>query len=225
MDARLNREHTTDRSAWQLRTRGLACERGERRLFSDFDFTLHAGDIVWLRAANGFGKTSLLRVIAGLASLAAGTIEWREPRSPLLYLAHANALKDDLTIVESLRYLVQLHGLEAPEAALADAMRRFGLHSRRHAPIRTLSQGQRRRVALTRLCLSTPHATWLLDEPYDALDGDGSDIVSSLLAEHAMRGGCVLFTSHVAPDIPDVPMRSIRLDAPLAAQSAAQIAA
>lgn len=225
MDARLNREHTTDRSAWYLRTRGLACERGERRLFSDFDFTLHAGDIVWLRAANGFGKTSLLRVIAGLAQPAAGTIEWHEPRSPLLYLAHANALKDDLTIVESLRYLARLHGLEAPDAALADAMRRFGLHSRRHTPIRTLSQGQRRRVALMRLCLSPPHAAWLLDEPWDALDDEGSAIVSSLLAEHAMCGGCVLFTSHVAPDIPDVPMQSIRLDAPLAAQSAAQIAA
>ena len=168
---------------------------------------------MWLRAANGFGKTSLLRVIAGLAQPAAGTIEWNEPVPSLLYLAHANALKEDLTIAESLRYLSRLHGLEASGAALADAMRRFGLQSRRHAPIRTLSQGQRRRVALMRLCLSPPQAAWLLDEPYDALDGDGSVLVSSLLAEHARRGGCVLFTSHVEPEIQGIAMQSIQLDA------------
>ena len=211
-DARLNHERANDRSDWHLRVRGLACERGERRLFSDLSLAIAAGDIVWLRAANGFGKTSLLRVIAGLAQATAGTIEWREPRSPLLYLAHANALKDDLTIAESLRYLSRLHGLEASDATLTDAMRRFGLQSRRHAPIRRLSQGQRRRVALTRLCLSPPQATWLLDEPYDALDSEGSALVSSLLSEHAMRGGCVLFTSHVAPEIPDIALQSLQLD-------------
>ena len=220
MDARLNREHTTHQDGWHLRARGLACERGERRLFSDFDVALAAGDVVWLRAPNGFGKTSLLRVIAGLAPPTAGTVEWRKPRPSLLYLAHANALKDDLTILESLRYLARLHGLEAPEAALTDAMRRFGLHPRRHAPIRTLSQGQRRRVALMRLCLSPPQAAWLLDEPYDALDSEASALVSSLLAAHAIRGGCVLFTSHVAPDIPGMPLQSIQLDAQQAAQVA-----
>ena len=210
----MNREPAADPRDWQLQARGVACERAERRLFADFDFTLAAGDIVWLRAANGFGKTSLLRVIAGLARPAAGTIEWREPRSPLLYLAHANALKDDLTIVECLRYHSRLHRLEASDAALADAIRRFGLHSRRHAPIRSLSQGQRRRVALMRLCVSPPQAAWLLDEPYDALDSEGSVLVSSLLAEHAARGGCVLFTSHVAPQIPGIAAQSIQLDAP-----------
>lgn len=221
MDARLNREQTTNQNGWHLRARGVACERGGRRLFSDFDVTLSAGDVVWLRAANGFGKTSLLRVITGLAQPAAGTIEWREPRPSLLYLAHANALKDDLTILESLRYLARLHALEASEATLADAMRRFGLQPRRHAPIRTLSQGQRRRVALMRLCLSPPQATWLLDEPYDALDSDGSALVSSLLEEHAVRGGCVLFTSHVAPGIPGLSVQSIQLDAPSITQVAA----
>ncbi|MGI9027200.1 MAG: heme ABC exporter ATP-binding protein CcmA [Burkholderiaceae bacterium] len=213
MGARLNREYTMDRSGWQLQARGVACERGERRLFADFDFALAAGDIVWLRAANGFGKTSLMRVIAGLAQPAAGTIEWREPRPSLLYLAHANALKDDLTIIESLRHLSRLHGLEASDAALTEAMRRFGLQARRHAPIRTLSQGQRRRVALMRLCLSPPRAVWLLDEPYDALDNDGSVLVSSLLAEHARRGGSVLLTSHVGPEIPGIAVQSIQLDA------------
>lgn len=221
MDARLNRERTTNPNGWHLRASGIACERGGRRLFSDFGLTLSPGDVVWLRAANGFGKTSLLRVITGLAPPAAGTVAWCEPRPPLLYLAHANALKDDLTIRESLRYLARLHGLDASEAALADAMRRFGVYPRRHAPIRILSQGQRRRVALARLCLSSPRATWLLDEPYDALDSEGSELVSSLLAQHALRGGCVLFTSHVAPDIPGLPVRPVQLDAPRTAPGAA----
>lgn len=216
----MNREQTTKQNGWHLLASGIACERGGRGLFADFDLTLSPGDVVWLRAANGFGKTSLLRVITGLAPPMAGTVEWRKPRPPLLYLGHANALKDDLTILESLRYLARLHGLDASEAALADAVRRFGLYPRRHAPIRTLSQGQRRRVALTRLCLSPPEAAWLLDEPYDALDSDGSELVSTLFAQHARRGGCVLFTSHVAPDIPGLPIRPIQLDAQRTLQGA-----
>ena len=106
-----------------------------------------------------------------------------------------------------------MHGLNWSDAALAEAIGRFGLQSRRHAPIRTLSQGQRRRVALARLCLSAPNATWLLDEPYDALDSQGAALVGSLLAHHAARGGCVVFTSHVAPDVADLTVRSLQLDA------------
>lgn len=211
MEARVNQGDSA--LPWRLRATGVGCERGERRLFSDFDLMLASGDVVWLRAANGFGKTSLLRILAGLAQPAAGSLEWHEPRQPMLYLAHANAIKDDLTIVEALRYLARLHGLASSEAALADAIGRFGLQSRRHAPIRTLSQGQRRRVALARLCLSAPRATWLLDEPFDALDSEGAALVGNLLADHATRGGCVVFTSHIAPDLADLTVRSIQIDA------------
>ena len=116
---------------------------------------------MWLRAANGFGKTTLLRVLAGLAQPGAGSVEWRDDdgsAGPPLYLAHANALKDDLTVAESLRYLVHaLHGLDASDDSIGMAIRRLGLQAKPRAPIRTLSQGQRRRVALCRLCLSRPH--------------------------------------------------------------------
>ena len=207
------------KSSSHLVVRGLACRRGERRLFERFDLDVAAGDLVWLRAANGYGKTTLLRVLAGLAKPDAGTIEWRadepSPRGrpdSLLFLAHTNALKDDLTVVESVRLMVALHGLTASAGAIADAVERFGLHGRRHAPIRTLSQGQRRRVALTRLALSDPQATWILDEPYDALDVEGVALVSALLAEHAGRRGNVLFTSHVPPVLVGATARVVVLD-------------
>ena len=206
------------RNGSRLVVTGLACRRGERVLFRDFDLDLKPGELVWLRAANGYGKTTLLRVLVGLAKPEAGTIAWNPDvpfpeRRPLLYLAHANAVKDDLTVAESVRTLVALHELSASEAAITDAIRRFGLHTRRNALIRTLSQGQRRRVALTRLCLSDPQSTWILDEPYDALDADGARLVSGLLAEHAARRGNALFTTHVPPAIEGGDPRIVQLDA------------
>ena len=192
---------------------GLAGRRGERTLFHDFTLALAPGELVWLRAANGYGKTTLLRILAGLARPESGTIRWSAADGPaLVYLAHANALKDDLTVRESVSFQSTLHGLDASPAAIDDAIRRFGLQSRRHAPVRTLSQGQRRRVALTRLCLSDPQSTWLLDEPWDALDADGVALVCALLDEHAARGGNALFTSHVPPAIAS--MRTVQFDAP-----------
>lgn len=204
-----------------LNVRGLACRRGERMLFTGFHLDLSPGDLVWLRAANGFGKTTLLRTLAGLASPEAGSIAWhgasaadRDDRAPL-YLAHGNALKDDLTVSESLRFLTRLHALDAEESTMTDAIRRFGLQARRHAPIRSLSQGQRRRVALMRLCLSAARPVWLLDEPYDALDADGVRVVGELLAEHAARRGSVLFTSHVPPTTGGSAVRTVHLDVAL----------
>jgi len=183
-------------AATLLAANDLACRRGERVLFRHLNFTVAPGQIVWLRGANGRGKTSLLRLLAGLAPPATGHIA-RDPQRERVYVGHANALKDDLTVTESLRFLSRLHGFDSVPAALAMALQRFGLASRRDAPVRTLSQGQRRRVALARLCLAPPHALWLLDEPFDALDAEGVSALNALLAEHAMRGGSVLLTSHV----------------------------
>ncbi len=184
---------------------------------SDLDIALRAGDLVWMRAANGFGKTTLLRVLAGLATPRAGSVA-RD--APLLYLAHANALKDDLTVAESVEHFAKLFGIRASAARRADAIERFGLSDRKDAPIRTLSQGQRRRVALTRLALSPPDAVWLLDEPYDALDTDGTALVNALLTAHAARGGCALLTSHVGPDLPG--LQELTLDAVVPAGAGVQ---
>lgn len=174
----------------------LACRRGERILFRGLNLAVRPGEIVWVRGANGKGKTSLLRLLAGLARPEAGRIEHGTDRERV-YVGHANALKDDLTVAESLMFLSRLHGFDTGVEAHERALRRFGLHSRRDAPVRTLSQGQRRRVALARLCTAPATALWLLDEPFDALDAEGVDALNTLLAEHAARGGSVLLTSHV----------------------------
>ena len=185
---------------------GLACRRGDRLLFKGLDFELRAGQICWLRGRNGQGKTSLLRLLAGLSSPAAGEITWGGVslraagaafHRRLVYLAHANALKEDLTVTESLRFLDQLHGRDTPAAAMAEALKRLHLHGRRDAPVRTLSQGQRRRVALARLLVEPAASLWVLDEPYDALDADGILILDDVLAAHAGRGGSVVLTSHL----------------------------
>ncbi len=189
-----------------LAASGLACRRGDRLLFKDLDFALRPGQICWVRGRNGQGKTSLLRLLAGLATPAQGEITWGGVRlreagadfqSRLVYLAHANALKEDLTVTESLRFLDRLHGRDTPAAGIADALKRLNLHGRRDAPVRTLSQGQRRRVALARLLVEPRASLWVLDEPYDALDADGIAILDEVLSAHAGRGGSVVLTSHL----------------------------
>ena len=188
-----------------LRAVNLACQRGERALFNHLELELLPGSVTWLRGRNGRGKTSLLRLLAGLATPMAGTVQvagrplrrsqpdWRRR---LVYIGHQNALKDDLTASEALAFLLQLRGA-APEPAQTDAaLQRLGVHSSRRALVRTLSQGQRRRVALARLALSLEQPLWLLDEPFDALDADGVTALNDLLAEHAARGGATLLTSH-----------------------------
>jgi heme exporter protein A len=189
-----------------LAVSGLACRRGDRLLFDGLDFELQPGQLIWVRGRNGQGKTSLLRLLAGLSTPAAGQITWGgEPlrqagaafQRRLVYLAHANALKEDLSVLESLQFLAQLHGRALPDALALDALRRLNLHSRRAAPVRTLSQGQRRRVALARLLIEPAASLWVLDEPYDALDAEGSTILDEVLSAHTARGGSVVLTSHL----------------------------
>jgi heme exporter protein A len=172
----------------------LACRRGGRLLFKGLGFEVGAGQIVWLRGRNGRGKTSLLRLAAGLATPEQGRIVCDD--DALVYVAHASALKDDLTVGEALEFLLRVHRRPCDRPTVHTALARFGLHERRHAPVRTLSQGQRRRVALARLAVEDRASLWLLDEPFDALDADGVQTLNHLLREHAARGGGVLLTSH-----------------------------
>jgi heme exporter protein A len=189
-----------------LIVRDLQCRRGERVLFAPTSFVVRQGTIVWIRGANGQGKTTLLRTLAGLSAPAAGELAWvgapaLAPRP--LYLAHANALKEDLTVAESLRFLLHLAGSHVDGSAVDIALARFGLASRRDAFVRTLSQGQRRRVALARLAAQREVLPWLLDEPFDALDAAGVDVLAALIVEHARRGGSVVLTSHLSLPIDD----------------------
>ena len=188
-----------------LEASSLAGSRGDRRLFQHLAISLHAGQVMWLRGRNGRGKTTLLRLLAGLSTPAQGDIRVLGQslkgapvalRSSVGYLAHANALKDDLTAAEALSFVGALAGYTPSPAEVVDALKRLGIASRAGAPVRTLSQGQRRRVALARLALPRGPRVWLLDEPFDALDDRGVEVLNQLLADHAASGGAVLLTSH-----------------------------
>lgn len=200
-----------------LTVRDLQCRRGERLLFAPTTFALRVGEIVWIRGANGQGKTTLLRTLAGLSAPAAGEIVWAgapalAPRP--VYLAHANALKDDLTVGESLRFLLHLAGRHVDGRDVDAALERFGLASRKDAFVRTLSQGQRRRVALARLAAQRELQPWLLDEPFDGLDSAGVDLLAALIAEHAQSGGSVVLTSHLPLTIDDPAPQVVALHEP-----------
>lgn len=164
------------------------------------------GQAVWVRGPNGQGKTSLLRVLAGLSRPDDGHLQVNKP---LVYIGHQQALKDDLTALEALSFLVRLHAWPAgdsrhDEDTIAQALAHMGVKARRHALVRTLSQGQRRRVALARLVLSPPGSVWLLDEPFDALDDHGVTTLNALIQGHRQAGGAVVLTSHQTLTLPDL---------------------
>ncbi len=188
-----------DASPARLRVSALECRRGERTLIRGLELAVEPGQIVWLRGANGQGKTTLLRTLAGLSAAESGQVRWAvgEAQPGFLYLAHGNALKDDLTAREALAFLLRLSGSLTTSATLDGALDRFGMAGRRHAPVRTLSQGQRRRVALARLAVRPSPPMWLLDEPFEALDSTGVATLNDLLSAHAAGGGSVVLTSHV----------------------------
>lgn len=198
----------------------LACRRGTRLLFEHLAFELAPARLAWVRGHNGRGKTSLLRLAAGLASPEHGEVLYdgkpvrrlqEEQRLPL-FIGHANALKEDLTASEALQFLLRLHGRAWDAATAQTALQRVGLPGRHHAPVRTLSQGQRRRVALARLAVENEPSLWILDEPFDALDAQGVALLNQLLAGHLARAGSVLLTSHLPLDVELLRPLHIELD-------------
>src|SRR5258706_13949871 len=154
-----------------LETSGLACERGGVRLFSALRFSLGAGGLLRVRGPNGSGKTSLLRILAGLTRPAEGAVRWRgrapdeDFRREMVYIGHASALSDDLSVLENVSFLFELSGFKASPESTKEALEIFGLARVAHMPARFLSQGQRRRAALARLAVSTRIPLWLLVEP------------------------------------------------------------
>jgi heme exporter protein A len=182
----------------------LECQRGGRELFRALSFTLAGGEALRIAGANGSGKTSLVRILAGLLPPTAGRVLWKGAEAAglreqyareLVYLGHAAAVKDELTAAENLSVACRLAG-----DAVSDDEVRVALERLRLAPkdvaVKRLSQGQRRRAALARLALSAARPLWLLDEPFSALDAEGASILGALLDEHKARGGAVVFTTH-----------------------------
>jgi heme exporter protein A len=194
-----------------LELRQLACVRGGRRLFSGLDAQVQAGQLLRVLGANGAGKTSLLRMVCGLASPARGEVLWQGRRvgelredfnRQLVHIGHAAALKDDLTPVENLLAACRLGGVAPTERAAAAALAQAGLRGRERVPSRHLSQGQRRRVALARLVLAEGSWLWVLDEPFNALDTAATEWLSGLVTGQLLCGGVVVLTSHQAVPLP-----------------------
>ena len=191
-----------------LTVSGLACSRGERRLFSDVGFSLGRGEWLHVQGANGAGKTSLMRVLVGLSHADAGSIVWRgapvpstDFRRDLLYLGHHAAVKEDLTPLENLELAAALDGIAIDETSALASLLRLGLRGREDLPVRVLSAGQKRRVLLARL-LTRPATLWVLDEAFNALDVGAVKLLGELIAEHLAAGGMAVLTSHQPLPVP-----------------------
>lgn len=202
-----------------LEARNLACVRGDHQLFSGLNFKLSAGEIMQVEGENGSGKTSLLRTLCGLMMPAEGEILWRDENirvadeeyyAEMIYLGHLNAIKDELSALENLRISAGMDGLQVDEKRALQVLRRLGLRGRESLPVKVLSQGQRRRVALSRLLVSDA-ALWILDEPLAALDVHAVDLMQELIAEHLTRHGMVIFTTHQPLHVAGVEMRRLAL--------------
>ncbi len=198
---------------------GLECWRGDRRLFSGLDLSIHSGEALQVVGPNGSGKTTLLRAVCGLTRAEHGGLFWRGApfeanpdayRSELLYIGHENGLKFELTALENLRALRDIAARQR-NLPLEAALDRAGLAGFEDSPVRTLSSGQRRRVALSRLLIAEA-ALWLLDEPFTALDDAGAKLVNVLVEEHLDAGGGIMFTSHIPLSLTQRSPRRITLD-------------
>ena len=199
----------------------LGCVKGGRQLFKNVDCELTPGHWLYVAGANGVGKTSLLRMVCGLAPIETGDILWNGTpihaqrdayRQDLCYLGHLNALQESMTVDENLAFITALGGIAPDRAQTQEVLSRFGLRGRSKQLVRHLSQGQKRRVALSRLVLS-PARLWVLDEPYVAMDEGGITMLADLIADHLAAGGMAVLTSHQRVAIGNVPAQMLELQA------------
>jgi heme exporter protein A len=204
-----------------LEVSNLKCVRGDRQLFEGVGFRLQSGKLLYLRGANGVGKTSLLRMLCGLSPPEAGQILWdgqpiRELgetyRQDLFYLGHHNALQEALTVSENLSFYATLAGLVPSAADTAHALARLGLRGCQGRLVRHLSQGQKRRVALARLMLNRARL-WVLDEPFVALDQQAIELLVDLLSTHLAKGGLAVLTSHQQVEMDQARVEQLELGA------------
>ena len=170
---------------------GLACRRGYRLLWRSVSGRLAAGEALHVTGANGIGKSSLIRILAGLLPAAAGTVE---RHAAMAMIDEAHALDRDLSVSRALAFWADVDGI-SPEA-VTGALAQLDIGHLADVPVRFLSTGQRKRAGLARVVASgTP--LWLLDEPGNGLDRDGLALLERLMATHRASGGAVVLASHL----------------------------
>jgi heme exporter protein A len=203
-----------------LQAVALNCRRGERQLFSDLNVKVERGKLLAVVGENGSGKTSLLRIFSSLLPPEQGSVLWEGQdinqlkelySAQLMYLGHLNGIKDDLTAVENLMSSMALAGEVCSRVGAQEALEAIGLKRPIHRlPSKVLSQGQKRRVALARLWLST-RPLWLLDEPFTSLDTAATGVVTQRLFVHLQRGGLVVVVTHQEIALPAERVQQLRL--------------
>ncbi len=194
----------------------LTLIRGDRCLFTDVSFALESENLLVLEGRNGSGKTSLLKAIVGMIDLEEGEIRWngkpvhevrQEFFGSLVWVAHRTGLKSDLSLLENLSFESKLR--PASNHDLDYVLERLGIKRLRKLPLRSLSAGQQRRVALARMLLADA-SLWLMDEPFTNLDREGRALVLDLVKEHLGRGGMCIMAAHQDFEL-DVPTERIQL--------------
>ena len=187
-----------------LQATDLECVRGERRLFSGLSFSLNPGGFMQLTGPNGSGKTSLLRILCGLAPASKGEIRWQGAHirslgedyfTAVTYIGHRGGVKEELTALENHRINNGLAGVELTIATALEHLEKMGLAGRENLPARLLSEGQRRRLALSRL-LSSATSLWLLDEVLTSLDRAAVTLITSVIEAHLKSGGMAVVATH-----------------------------
>lgn len=187
-----------------LQTENLMCERDGRLLFEQLNFSVQNGDMLQVVGPNGSGKTSLLRLLAGLRGATEGQILLQgkplnkckhELANHILWIGHSTGIKGLLSAEENLAWLCALHQVEVSLEQIWQALAKVGLVGFEDVPCYTLSAGQQRRVSLARLYLPAP-PLWILDEPFTALDKQAVEQLELHLCQHCEQGGLVIFTTH-----------------------------
>ena len=185
----------------KLIVNNLSCQWGYKLLFENLSFELNSGEVLKVSGPNGSGKTSLMKILAGLSSFETGSIDYDDTKInserynlDFLYLGHLAALSPELSCLENLKYTMRL-GNDSLDLDFSDALKKVGLKKFENELVGKLSAGQKKRIALSLLFI-TQSKVWLLDEPFSALDSKAIKIIETRVEDHCNSGGICILTTH-----------------------------